>query len=212
MALVASIPESGIDDMIGSYTDDILSLCDDDQKAATFNALSGIAMGLVMLISQLIVLPILAKFFSDILLLAFVLIAVFSFMCSGIIAYLFPNYITGLLIWACFGLSFVTSPVINGCLAKRLNKKEQGLGMGILHAMKGLTFAVAPYTFGGLYDLFSNQGILKTVPFMLGMFFVFIGIIILFGPLKKTLHEYDDNKLRQGLVPVSQTHIVQVEQ
>lgn len=166
-------------------------------------------MGVVMLISQLLVLPLLAKFFSDIFLFVFVLLAVFGFMASGVIAYLWPNDITGILIWAMFGLSFITSPVTNGCLAKRLNEKEQGLGMGILHAMKGLTFAVAPYAFGGLYDLFTDDGILKTMPFMLGMLFVIIGIIILFGPLKKTLNDYDDNKLRQGLVPVSnETHVV----
>ena len=41
MALVTSIPESGIDDMIGSYTDDILNLCDNDTKAAQFNSISG---------------------------------------------------------------------------------------------------------------------------------------------------------------------------
>ena len=105
-------------------------------------------------------------------------------------------------LWATFAVSFITIPITSGALSKRLDGKEQGVGLGVIHAMKGITWATSPYLFGALFNYFKNDGFLVTMPFMVAIVFICMAFPILFGPLRKYIRKYDENELKKGIAPV----------
>lgn len=105
-------------------------------------------------------------------------------------------------LWAAYAGSFITIPITSGSLSRRLDPKEQGIGMGVIHAMKGITWAVAPYLFSSLFDYFENDSFLVTMPFVASTFFILCAFPILYGPLRTIIRDYDDAKLKSGIAPV----------
>jgi len=105
-------------------------------------------------------------------------------MMIGILLYPFPNVFLGYSFSICFGLSFLLSPLLAGLFSSHVSSKEQGVGLGTLHAVKGITYAIGPYVFGGLYNLFNDKGIWKTTPFWIGCFIIScsLPVIIYFLP------------------------------
>ena len=198
LALLTSFPENGISDFMSNYVDDMLVTDGDDKKATFINSICEIVMAVTLIISQLILIPILFKIFkSDIILMFIGIFAELLYMFAGILLYLFRNIYTAFILWFIFGLTYILIPVVNGSLASRSSEKEQGVSIGILHAMKALTSAIAPFIFGLLYDLYNFTGDkyqwLKILPWINGAGFVIIAFFILLGPLKRTLNEFDRN-------------------
>jgi len=148
-----------------------------------------------------VILPLLCHYWklADTKLFALALLVMLCFMCSGCLLYFWKSTAMAMLLWTFFGLSFMANPITNGALSKRLTEKEQGMGMGFTHAVKGLTFAIAPMLFGGLYNAFehSKPGWLKTMPFFIGFVVILTGFPILFGSLQTVMNEYDDNRIRE---------------
>ena len=95
IALFIGLPESGIDDLLASYCFQVLGLSGDNKKT-TFTSEATISIGLSMLVSQLIFLPIVIKYIqNDVLRMTIALVAVVLFSVWGIALYIFPNYFFG---------------------------------------------------------------------------------------------------------------------
>ena len=203
LALITSFPENGITDFLTNYVDDILNTDGDDKKATFINSICEIVFAITLLLSQLLITPILFKLFkSDILLIFLGILFELFMMIAGIILYFYKNIICCMIIWIMFGLTYLLIPVTNGALAARSSEKEQGVSIGVLHAIKSLTSAIAPFIFGLLYDLYNFTGdkyqYLKLLPWIVGFGLVLISFVILFGPLTKVLNEYDVRKSKGG--------------
>ena len=125
--------------------------------------------------------------------------------CYGCPLRLVPEHIyeNSFALWAAFGASFITVPITSGALSKRLDSKEQGIGLGVIHAMKGITWSTAPYIFSGLFAYFKNDGYLITMPFMVTIGFIVCGFPIVCGPLRTYINNYDENKLKCGIAPIA---------
>eukprot|EP01084_Bolivina_argentea_P040357 74583_1 len=207
ITLITSFPENGISDFITSYIDDMLAVTDDDNKATFVNSICEIIFAMVLLVTQLILIPMLFKCFNinnDILMFAIGIMALVLFAVSGMVMYVWRTIYSACLIWIAFGLTYILIPVTNGALASRMDEREQGVSIGVLHAIKGLTSAIAPFVFGLLYDLYSITGDkyewYKLLPWFVALIFIMISVGVLFGPLKKTLSEFDVQQKENGVV------------
>lgn len=191
ISLFTSFTESGLNGLLRSYSFDILDLCDKD-KSTQFSSFASVMIGVALLLGQLCILPILTKILNDCGLIFVGLCSVLIFSLWGILTYIYAKFYIGLLLWLFYGLTYITSPIVCGALSKRLTLKEQGIGLGVIHSIKGLTWSVAPVAFAFLYDTFneSKYGIFKTAPFLLSCLFILIAFPILFGPLRKALNMY----------------------
>ena len=203
ITLITAIPESGVDDMMTNYCDEQLDVCNSN-TLTEYNALFTGSMGVAMLISQLGVLPWLTKYVTDVGLFIIGLTSVMIFMIAAALLYFIPNVVIGVIIWCGFGVSYLLAPIVDGALSKRLKDEEQGLGIGVVHGVKGITFGFSPYLFGGLYKLFDNDSWLVIIPWIFGAVINGIGYIIVLGPLRKIMNKYDEKEIKGGKVPVTQ--------
>ncbi|ETO33383.1 hypothetical protein RFI_03724 [Reticulomyxa filosa] len=220
LSIVVGLPESGISDILANYTNDLLHLCSTDEQTQ-FNAIGTVFLGLALLGSQLIVMPILTiKLRLHDLTLIFILLVVMLISgFSGVFLYFLPYkwmgyeivvlfffwfktypYLTAMyLVRFAFGLSFIAVPITSGAMSRRLDPNTQGVGFGVLHAVQGLTYCVAPYSLGALYKAFENYGWLKTAPYLAAVLLTCCGFPIAFGPLRRVLLEYDAKHVHKSV-------------
>ena len=97
MALFTGLPESGVQDLLGTYSFEILNLKNDDTAETTFTSIATASLGTSMLISQLLFLPCLMKFCgkNDIFLICVALLSIICFGVYGVFFYFVPNNIFG---------------------------------------------------------------------------------------------------------------------
>ena len=197
ISLFINLPESGIDDISTSYTMDVLQLCTTEQ-ATNYESIATLIAGVTLMLVEFIILPcILVRIFGDLSLFFISLTCILLAIVTGIAMYIKPFVFWGYLMSLFFSFGYINNPVTNGALSKRMTEKEQGIAFGLLHAIKGLTFGVAPIVFALLYDYFhSYKNILKTMPFMVACVFLLMGYPVLFGPLRRGLKckMYDSNQ------------------
>lgn len=195
VALFTGLTESGIDDILTLYCLKILDLCDAD-KDTSFNSFSEVALGIGLLFAQIVIVPMLISVFkvNDVQLIFVGLFIVLIFCIGGILLYFVTNIIAGYVLWFFYGMTYVTSPIMSGILSKRLSSHEQGVYLGILHAIKGITFSIAPFLFSFLLQVFNNfkvdiDGVdlkwFETMPFIVAALFILIGLLVLMHPLKR---------------------------
>ena len=138
--------------------------------------------------------------FVVVLLLVVVVAAVVLILCLlGIFVYFIKQYYMGILFYVLLGFTYLNPPIVNGVLSQRLDEKEQGIGLGVLHAIKGITWGIAPITFAFLYDYFDNMNFLKTMPYIFATGFVLCGYPVLICPLRNALNKYDDQQLQESI-------------
>eukprot|EP01083_Nonionella_stella_P033638 92049_1 len=201
--LILSIPESGLNDIMTNYSDQMLHVCS-SSKLTTYNAVFTASLGIAMLISQLGCMPLLTRCVSDIGLLIIGLIVLQIMMFCSALLYFVPGIMIAVVLFAAFGTSYILSPIIDGSLSKRLSDEDQGIGIGVIHGVKGITSAFAPYVFGGLYDLFDNYTWFVITPFIVGACIGFVGLVVIMGPLRKTINHFDEIQIKSAKVPVNQ--------
>ena len=89
IALFVGLPESGVDDLLSVYCFKMLNLTGDNTKT-TFTSEATIVLGISMLVSQLLFLPIITKCLkNDVLLIMVALLTIISFGCCGVLLYFF---------------------------------------------------------------------------------------------------------------------------
>lgn len=129
---------------------------------------------------------------SDISLIFVGIISVILLCLGGVLLYIWNIIEIGYLLWIFFSIAFINVPITNGVLSKRLDSDELGIGFGVLHSIKGLTFAIAPLLFAGLYRIFDTHNFLKTMPFLVALSIVVIfAFPILFLSLRKAIKDFD---------------------
>eukprot|EP00484_Ammonia_sp_Unknown_P001199 CAMPEP_0197023324 /NCGR_PEP_ID=MMETSP1384-20130603/4044_1 /TAXON_ID=29189 /ORGANISM="Ammonia sp." /LENGTH=429 /DNA_ID=CAMNT_0042451519 /DNA_START=172 /DNA_END=1461 /DNA_ORIENTATION=+ len=202
VALVTAIPESGLDDIIMNYCNEQLDLCG-ATKTTAYDSLFSITIGVVAFVFLMVLMPLMSRCINDVGLLVVGLLFLLMVMASAALLYFVPNVVVAMSIWATFAASYILNPTVDGSLSQRLDDADQGVGIGVIHGVKGLTVCFAPYLFGGLYDLFDQDEWYVTTPFMVGAAITVCGFFIVLGPLKRTINRYDEDKIRSGKVPVN---------
>lgn len=136
------------------------------------------AMGI--LIGNIVLLPMLKKCMNDqqILIIGACFLGV-SFISFGLIPYLriigFElTYIAGFFLT----LAFISFPAANSIVTKYLHESEQGEGVGIVYAMRSITFIIAPIGFASLYHLGGYIGF-KSLIFVIGTVMSLIAILVI---------------------------------
>ena len=202
ITLFVSLPENGINDISTSYFYDVLQLCT-TQEATKYSSVNAVLSGLTTMISQIILLPLMFGVckISDLGGLFIGLTTILIMCLIGVMVYFIPQIWVGFLFSIFSSLTNLNVPILSGTLSKRLDEKEQGIGLGVLHAVKGITYATAPIGFALLYDNFADDkyGALKTISFLVGTGFILCGYPVLFCPLRNALNSYDAQKLEQSI-------------
>ena len=83
---------------------------------------------------------------------------------------------------------FIAFPAANGIVTKHLTKSEQGIGFGVIFAVRSLTWIIAPVGFAEMYAIFKRSGAPSMTMFM-GAIMILIALIVIWWPLRKTLNE-----------------------
>ena len=191
ISIFTALPENGIQTLIVPYLLDVLNISGDN-AVTDFSSSAVVIFGISTIVCQAIILPILSRVFkfTDYTLIILSLFTILFFSLFGIYVYFNDTMLMGYIMCVIFSFAYVGSPVISGALSVRLNEKDQGLGMGVLHAIKGLSGAVAPITFATLYHVFENEYYLKTMPFVVATFLIIASFPIGCGPLKRAMKKY----------------------
>ena len=206
MAIISfftQLPECGLQDLAGAYLIFFLNdkyFHDDSTKQAMFTNALLIYVGVAILVGQSVLLPILNKIFknNDLLLMSLGL-SIYVFYCAfGVFIYSHPTLNVAYTQAMIFGVGSILSSITNATLSKRLSEKEQGLGNGIMGAMKGIAYTISPFVFAFLFNLLKNDGILVTMPYIVSFGIFLMSFPILWGPLRRVLNEYDRQKQQQS--------------
>jgi len=157
----------------------MLSLCK-SSAAVEFTTVYSVIFGTTMLVLLLGGIPLMSKCWgiSDSSLLLIGIAHLLFIMAGGVVVYWLDYQWFGYVIAYFFGVTFMISPLINGIVSTYLSKREQGVGLGVLHSAKGITASVGPYMFAGLYQLLKDNGYWVTLPFMIGILFASMAIPI----------------------------------
>eukprot|EP01083_Nonionella_stella_P066908 176592_1 len=203
-AVLTSFPETGTGQLSMIYISDNLGLCDEDESSK-LNSLLVISAAAGLIFCQLILLPILSTTIHDIKLMTLgVTLLLISFV-FGIVLYFIPTQFVALLLYAFQGMSYVIIPIFSGTLTKRVSPREQGVALGVLHALKGLNACVSPFIFAYLYSLFSQKlthvGCFIAMPYMLGIVVIVLVYPIIWCPLKRVFTKYDEYAFKASVVP-----------
>eukprot|EP01084_Bolivina_argentea_P252870 424596_1 len=200
LQLFISLPETGIIDMATVIVDDLLHVTNVNNATTLNSAFSAMgAMG--NLFGNLLILPILTTFFNDlqilivgasVLGLSFVSFGVVPFVVDEniILGYVF-TFVGGFLL----GVSFISFPAANSIVTRYLHESEEGEGMGIVYAMRSITFIIAPLGFASLYKLGSDIGF-KSLAFVVGFGFALCALITVIFPLRRAIDKIKNKEKR----------------
>ena len=117
---------------------------------------------------------------------------------------LFWIIISGIILALGVGTSF---PSLNGITTNGLRSDEQGKGFGIVFAIKGLTYALSPFLFANLYNLFQLQH-KEYMIFVIAIILNIIALFIIIFPLKRVLidiYSYGIKLLNKHKIPNNYT-------
>ena len=193
LGFVTSLPEVGLPDLYTSYCDALLQLVTNNNASNNLTSSLNTICGTVII-------PLIAKYygFKNVTMIGFGLFILCLFMIGAIVCYvgvLFDNkqfiYLVYLdNIW--YGMLWILLPYMSGFLSKYLENDELGIGIGLQHGIKGITAAIAPFSFALLLKEFddSSEKFLLTLPFFIGICLVVFGVVILTFPLNRAIHRY----------------------
>ena len=151
------------------------------------NAIFIVACSIGLVCGPLFILPRLqSKNFNNIQILLvgtslfFIAFILFSFL-QWIKSMVIP-FIGGVLITC----GFISFPAANGIVTKHLSKSEQGIGFGVIFAVRSLTWIIAPISFAEMYALFKNGGVASMTMYM-GAIMILFAVFIIWFPLRRTI-------------------------
>ena len=132
--MFVTLPEAGINDIAASYLLDVLQLCS-DTAATRFETVGMVVLGVTLVCGQFVLLPMMLKCckLSDFGSMFIGLTCVLAMCLLGILVYFFNRNYIGYIFYIVLGLTYLNPPIILGALSKRLDEKEQGIGLGVLH-------------------------------------------------------------------------------
>eukprot|EP01083_Nonionella_stella_P132980 404347_1 len=187
-----SLPETGILDMAMLFVLDQLSI-QNELDANIANSMFIVSVSIGLLFGNLFLLPKLqSKQFSNMRILCIGVALLFvSFMLFSLLQW-FKS-----LLFSCIGGVFISSgfiafPAANGIVTAYLSKSEQGIGFGVIFAVRSLTWILAPISFSQIYSFSKEIGLPAMLMYMAAIMVSFAFLIVLF-PLRNAL-----NNVRRG--------------
>eukprot|EP01084_Bolivina_argentea_P207425 353901_1 len=190
ISFLISLPETGVLDTAIPYMLDQLEVKDNKVMANTITGTFILLVGLGMIISNVVLLPILKRKYNDyeisIIGSIIVTISMFLFACISWIPHIITVCITAIVL----SFGFIVFPSIYSIVTKYLSPQEQGIGMGIIFACRGLTYAIAPFTFGYAYTAFKSIGF-PSFPYLLATIICASAIWVIKYKLKRTMQLVD---------------------
>ena len=186
ISFLISLPEVGVIDTAIPYMLDQLEINDDKTKANVITGIFVSITGLGMILTNALLLPLLKKKYTDyeISVIGSGLVTISMFLVATISW--FPSIPLVCVTAFTLSLSFIVFPAIYSISTKYLKSKEQGLGMGIIFACKGLTFAISPFTFGYSYAAFKSINF-PSAPYLIATFISSIAIFVIIFKLKSAI-------------------------
>ena len=183
-----SLPETGILDMSLIYILDQLNI-QNETDANIRNAIFVVSCSIGLVLGPLIILPKLQNKNFDNIQILYVGVTLFFI---AFILFSFMQWIKSMVIASIAGIlltsGFISFPAANGIVTKHLTKSEQGIGFGVIFAVRSLTWIIAPVGFAEMYAIFKNGGVPSMTMFM-GAIMILIALIVIWWPLRKTLDE-----------------------
>eukprot|EP00483_Globobulimina_turgida_P009228 UN09247 len=169
---------------------DQLQINDNKSKANVITGTFILICGLGMIVSNILVLPYLKKKYNDyeITIIGSLFISLSMFM-FAVISWIPHIIIIGLTAFI-FSLGFIVFPALHCIATKYLLPQEQGMGMGIIFACRGLTYAIAPFTFAYLYSLFKSIGF-PSFPYIIATLMCLASVYVIIYSLKPTIDFVD---------------------
>ena len=163
-----------------------------DAELVTISSIFMLSAAVGMIIGNMIILPKLQEYFNDITILAIGgILSSIAFAWMSLI-YWFPHYLVVVISGMLVTMGMITIPSSNGLVAKYLNEKEQGIGFGVIYAVRSITWIVAPITFALMYEWFEKIN-LQYLTFWIAAGIGFIQVYIILHPLKKLLIKVNDS-------------------
>ena len=182
------MPETGILDMSLIYILDQLSI-ENEADANITNAVFIISGSVGLIIGPLVILPWLQKracsniqilcVGGSLFLVSFVLLSLLQWIKSMVIP------VIGGCLLTC---GFIAFPAANGTVTKHLTKNEQGIGFGVIFAVRSLTWILAPVSFAEMYSFFKEKGV-PSMTMYSAAFMIMFAMIIIVWPLRMTVME-----------------------
>merc|ERR1719242_228856 len=161
---------------------------DDKTQANIVTGAFIIVTGLGIVCVNLFLLPLLKKRFNDyeITIIGAILVSLSMFM-FAVVSWI-PHLAVICICGCVLSSGFIVFPSLYSIVTSSLNEKEQGLGMGIVFASRGLTYAIAPFSFGYSYTLFKSIGF-PSFPYIIASIICAMSIFVIVYSLKPALDE-----------------------
>jgi len=141
-----------------------------------------------LIISNAVLLPKLKQKLSDyqILLISIIIMIISMLLIASL--NLYPSMVTMCVSAIFLSISLLVIPASNAIVTKYLHKNEQGIGFGVIYAARGCTYAIAPFSFGYLYNVFKKKR-MEGMIYVIAAFLVLGAIPIIVFPLRRVLND-----------------------
>ena len=184
-----SLPETGVIDTMVIYVLDQLNV-QSEARASQISASMISICGLGLIGSNMILLPILKKRFTDFKIILLGSIGLVISMCMFALVSVMQS---GQLVIACLACILLTCgllafPAAGSMATRYVSKSEQGMAFGIIYGVRGVTYMVAPFLFGYGYILCKSIN-MPWLIYTIAALFCSLVIPCIIGPLKKTLQD-----------------------
>ena len=171
--LLVSLPELGLVEIALTYTDDALGL--DKDESLQYNSYLLIAVGCSILIASTVGMKTALKYLNEAQVTYLATVGNIVHFAFWVLLSIWPRPWVGYAAEAVAGFAFLAFPALAAILSNSLSHEEQGVGIGVLNAVKNLCGVIGPPFFGFTYAYFRKGGHfggydLASFPFIVSIF------------------------------------------
>ena len=84
-------------------------------------------------------------------------------------------------------MGMISFPAANGLVSKYISKQEQGIGFGVILAVRSISWVIAPVMFGLSYNYFNDISY-PEITFFIASLFGLTELIVVIIPLRRSLN------------------------
>ena len=182
-----SLPETGVIDTMIIYVLDQLDI-NSEAKSSEISALMIAFCGIGMIIGNIVLLPLLKRRYTDYRIILIAAVCLVSSMLLLALVSVIKHLVIVILGCLMLTTGMIAFPAANSIVTRHASKTEQGIAFGIVYAMRGITFMIAPFSFGYGYTLCKWMN----APYLIYIIAALLCSLVvpcIMGPLKKTLED-----------------------
>ena len=150
--LLVSLPELGLVEIALTYTDDALGL--DKDESQRYNSYLLIAVGCSIFLANTVGMKTALKYLNEAQVTYVATIGNIVHFAFWVVLSVWPRPWVGYVAEMVAGLAFLAFPALAAILSNSLSHEEQGVGIGVLNAVKNLCGVIGPPFFGFTYAYF----------------------------------------------------------